>query len=121
MTKTETDTIVRQSRTARRLVRLFKIERTGRLDRLSVATLRRLIERRGALVSELMRLDGLRGSVRPLELEQALSELAREVRASRDIAETRAGRLGVDLRLSRGEGLPTGIRGGGDERFLGSI
>jgi hypothetical protein len=114
--------IVRESRAARRLGRLFKIERAGGFDRRPVATVRRLIERRGTLVSELLVIDGMRRALNPphsAELEQALAELAREVNGSLHHSQTQVERLHTDLRLRRGEGMPTGVRDGASGLLLG--
>jgi hypothetical protein len=122
MTETRTDVILREGRVARRLGRLFKIEGAGGFERRPVATVQRLIERRDALVKELQLLDGVRRSLaapRSAELDQALGELAREVYRSLHLAETRLERLGRDLRIRRGEGLPTGIRGSAIGHLLG--
>jgi hypothetical protein len=122
MTETATDVTLRESRAARRLGRLFKIESAGRFERRPVAAVRQLIERRGALVNQLLLLDGVRRSLPSsgsAELDQALQELAREVHRSLYLAETRLKRLDGDLRLRRSEGPPTGIRDGATGRLLG--
>ncbi len=122
MTDPGTDMTIRESRAARRLGRLFKIERAGGFDRRPVATVRRLIERRGALVTELLLLDGTRrshASPRSAELEQVLGELAREVNQSLHDSETRVERLGTDLRLRRSDGVSTGVRDGASGHLLG--
>src|ERR1700749_3149504 len=105
MTDGKTEMIVRESRMARRLDRLFKIERSGGFDRRSRATVRRLIERRGTLVNELLFLDGMRRSrdAPPSpELEQALAKLGYEVDGSLHHAQARVTQLLTDLRLRRG-------------------
>jgi hypothetical protein len=107
---------------ARRLGRLFKIERAGGFDRRLGATVRRLIERRGTLVSELLLIDGTRRALNPprsAELEQALAELAREVNGLLHHSQTQVERLHTDLRLRRGEGMPTGVRDGAGGLLLG--
>jgi hypothetical protein len=114
--------IVRESRTARRLGRLFKIERAGGFDRRSRATVQRLIERRGALVNELLRLDGMRRSRNAPsspELEQALAKLASEVDGSLHHSQARVEQLLTDLRLRRGQGEPTGVRDRASGLLLG--
>ncbi len=122
MIETGTDMIFQEARAARRLGRLFKIERAGGFDRRPAATVRRLLERRGALVTELVLLDGKRRSRRSpysTELEQALRELASEVRQSLHHSESRMERLWTDLRLRRNAGPPTGIRDSAVGRLLG--
>jgi hypothetical protein len=122
MADSETEIIRRESRAARRLGRLFRIERAGGFDRRSVATVRRLIERRGMLVSELLLIDGMRRALNPprsAELDQVLAELAREVNGSLHRSQKQVERLHTDLRLRRGEGMPTGIRDGAGGLLLG--
>jgi|SRR5208282_4079553 len=122
MIETGTDVIAREARAARRLGCLFKIERAGGFDRRPAAMARRLLDRRGALVTELLLLDGMRRSLHSpdsVELDQALRELASEVRQSLHHSERPMERLGTDLRLRYGAGLPTGIRDSADGRLLG--
>jgi hypothetical protein len=122
MIASETEMIVRESRAARRLGRLFKIERGGGFEHRPVAAVQRLIERRGTLVTELLLLDGMRRSLNPPlspELEQALAELACEVDGSLDHSQTRVDRLREDLRLRRGEGMTSGVRDGAIGLVLG--
>jgi len=122
MIGTGTDMIAREARAARRLGRLFKIERAGGFDRRPTATVCHLLERRGALVAELLLLDGMRRSLpspHSTELEQALLELESEVRQSLHHSQSRMERLWTDLRLRRGAGPPTGIRDSAAGRLLG--
>jgi hypothetical protein len=122
MTDAADENIVRKKLVARRLRRLFKIERGGRFDRLSVATAYRLIARRAALVNELVLLGDGRHATAPLhsaELGEAIVELAREIDLSLPHAKMQVERLGRDLRLRRGETLATGIRDGANGRLLG--
>jgi hypothetical protein len=117
-----TNMIAREVHAARRVGRLFKIERTGGFDRRPAATVRRLLDRRGALVTELLLVDGMRRSLpspHSAELDQALRELASEIRQSLHHSERLMERLGTDLRIRRGAGLPTGIRDSADGRLLG--
>jgi hypothetical protein len=100
-------------RTARRITRLFRIERIGRLERRPAATIRRLITRRGALIDALIAAERRRRSdaeTRPPALEQAFAELALEVGECRPSAERRLFELAAELRLRRGEVPPTGLR-----------
>ncbi len=116
------DLMTRESRAARRLGRLFRIERAGGVDRLSAEIIRRMVDRRGALFDELRRLETARRVRIPVpspELAAALGDLAREVGQSLPLAETRVERLGAELRLSRGEGVATGLRASADGRLLG--
>jgi uncharacterized protein YhdP len=74
------------------------------------------------LVSELLLIDGLRRTLNPprsAELEQALAELAREVNRSLHHSQNQVARLHTDLRLRRGEGMPTGVRDGVGGLLLG--
>ncbi|MGA8756411.1 MAG: hypothetical protein WB611_08765 [Stellaceae bacterium] len=113
MSETEPDVMRSESSTARRLTRLFRIERRGGFDRRPVAIVRQLIARRGALVEALLMLDLQRrmsATRSSAELDWALAGLSREVDRARDRAAKRLEQIVKDLRLSRGEGLATGIR-----------
>jgi hypothetical protein len=113
------DLEARERRLARRLSRLFRIERAGGFDRRSAATVRRLIDRRGALIDALIALERRRGSGRSVALHQAMAELSREVRQAREQAEARIADLRVELGLRRGAGPPTGLRSGTSGRLIG--
>ena len=107
----------------RRLARLFRIERNGGFDRRPPALIARLIERRGILVDEL-RMTLQRRSITdtsPTELDRSLNALAREVERTLDHVRARLEEISNDLRLSRGEGLPTGIRNSSHGQSLGKI
>jgi hypothetical protein len=122
MTDAAADRMVREKRIVGRLRRLFKIERAGGFHRLPVATAQQLIERRTALVEELVLLEHGRRSAassRFTEFEEALVELAREINLSLPLAQMQVDRLARDLRLRRGETLLTGIRDGANGRLLG--
>ncbi len=111
-------------RLARRLVRLFRIERGGRLDRRPVATARHLIARRGALIAALVAGDepGRSGGTRGLPaLDDALRELAFEIGRCRPPAEQRFQELAAELRLRHGETTASGLRRDGGGRLLGSV
>jgi hypothetical protein len=121
---TETELIVRESRIARRLARLFKVERAGRLDRLRSAAIGRLIARRAELVENLLDLERLRctsASPPSSELERALAELRQEVNQASAQMRARMEQISADLRARLGEGPPSGIRGSGNGRLLGKI
>jgi|307.fasta_scaffold635700_2 hypothetical protein len=117
----ETDPIAREGRTMRQLCRLFKIERLGALDRRAGDVRQRVIQRRWALLDELLWLERGRISASPRSstFEQALAALAQEVNASLPAAQRRLQRLDRDLRLRLGEGQPTGVRDNANGRFLG--
>jgi hypothetical protein len=122
MTKSGTDLHLREAAVAHRLRRLFTAERANGFDRQPAATTWRIIERRGAMIEELQKLDDLRRALslsRSIQLDRALRELAQEVsRASKD-ATRRLEQIGEDLRVRRREGASTGIRGSSDGRLLG--
>jgi hypothetical protein len=122
MSESKSDLHLRESRTARRLGRLFKIECAGGFDRLPLVTIWRIIERRGALIRELLKLDDLRRSLASsgsAELDRAIRELARNVSRASNCARSRAEKIDGDLRARRGEGVTTGIRSGPDGQLLG--
>jgi hypothetical protein len=112
-----------ERRLVRRLCRLFRIERSGGFDERPVAAVSRLVRRRGALVAELAALDRQRrlaAAPASRALDRDLAGLHREVERSLDPAQARLQRIGKDLRISRGEGSPTGIRDGAPVRHLGT-
>jgi hypothetical protein len=113
------ESVDRQSRAARRLARLFRIERNGGFERWPAGINRQVIERRGQLVDALLT-DLQAMPVRPPPpLDRALAELSQEVRWALDPVRMRLQQIGKDLRLSRGEGLPTGIRNSPSGHSLG--
>jgi len=119
---TGTDLYLQDTRAARRLRRLFTVERLGVFDRRPAATIWRIIERRGAVIEELRKLDDLRRSTFPsrsIELDRALRELAEEVSRASDDAGGRLEQIREDLRLRGGERVSSGIRGDADGRLLG--
>jgi hypothetical protein len=117
-----TDLMWREIRAARRLVRLFRIERSGRFARHSTDTVRRLIDRRGQLIDELRRMELRRRSFAPwvpTELGLTMGQLAREVGRTEQSCLELLARLGAELRRLRGEGVATGLCDGADGRLLG--
>jgi hypothetical protein len=112
----------REQRAARRLVRLFRIERVGRFANRPAETVQRLIERRGLLVEELARLEARRKSLAPsttVELDLVLRTLAMEVDRAEQWCLERLAELGAELARRRGAGTATGLRDSADGRLLG--
>jgi len=112
----------REDRAARRLARLFRIERSGRFERRPAETVRRLIQRRGRLIDELLRLDARRRSVAPsvpIGLGLTMGLLAQEVERTEQSCLELLARLGAELRQLRGEGIATGLRDSAGGRLLG--
>jgi hypothetical protein len=110
-------------RLACRLVRLFRIERAGLLQRRPVATARRLIERRGVLIATLVatqEADSGGENASSAALTAALRELAFETGRCRPPAEQRLHELAAELRLRHGDATATGLRRSGGGRLLGS-
>ncbi len=108
-------------RAARRLARLFRIERRAGFERWPPATVRRLLARRAALIAELAGLERRRlAAIAAEALDPALADLRREVERSFAPARARLQRIGKDLRVSRVASLPTGVRDGGGGRNLGT-
>lgn len=118
------DPIARQSRIVRRLGRLFRFERAGAFARRSAGTAWRLIARRGELLAELSRMERRRrdAQVPPSpDLDAAVKELADEVALSRTYGETLVAGLEGELRARRRlDAKPSGLRGSGGGRLLGS-
>lgn len=109
-------------RLARRLARLFRIERRGRLERWPGGVAARFVARRGELVDELMRLEQRRRSLTPWplpELDLALAALAREVSSGEQWCHERLAELGAELDRRRGVGTSTGLRDSGAGELLG--
>jgi hypothetical protein len=117
------DLIIAEGRTVRRLFRLFRWERIGAYARRPMATVWRLIERRGALLAELSRLDRRRRAlaVPPSpELDAALRGLHRETELSRERAEQVVAATHGELCVRRGADSATGLRDrSADSRLLG--
>jgi hypothetical protein len=121
MTANGAEMMIREARAARRLLRLFRIERGGGFERRPAAIGWRLIERRGDLLAELSRLERQRRAlaVPPLpELEAAIGDLAREAAWSRSRAELLAGVLAGEIEARRRPVEASGLRDGGG-RLLG--
>lgn len=116
------DPDARECRLARRIARLFMAERAGRFDRLPLATAQRLIERRGALIAELIGTEARRRrgvSPDPSMLAQALAELAREADRLRAPVEQRLARIEAELGMRRSGAPATGLRHAAGGRLLG--
>jgi hypothetical protein len=114
--------ILRESRAARRLARLFKIEGGGGFERWPLATIRRLIERRAAIVNALLQMERERRALaapHSAELDRALTELAREVGSALQRAQRRVDQLDKELQARRGASPHTGIRATGSGQLLG--
>jgi len=112
----------REIQIAHRLVRLFRIERSGRLMRRPVGTARRLIDRRGHLIEELAGLEERRRSLAPLvpdELDRSMRALAQEAGQGEQRCLEFLAEIGARLSRLRGEGTPSGLRGGAAGRLLG--
>jgi hypothetical protein len=109
---------------ARRLARLFRIERSGRLNRNPREAVRRLAERRGLLIDELTRLDQQRRLLGPhpqTELDSAMGELTREVGQAEQFCLALLGELRDELDGLRGKGSPSGLRDGAAGKLLGRV
>lgn len=123
MTDDATALLKREYRAARRLARLFRIERSGALARRPAEIERRMIERRGDLIGELARLDVKRRSLasKPSrDLDIAMGALAREVDRAEQRCREVIAELGAELWRRRGMGTATGLRDRADGRLLGS-
>jgi hypothetical protein len=107
---------------ARRVARLFRLERSGHLRRQPVEIARRLIDRRGRLIEELAQLEEKRRSFAPwvpAELGLTMGALAREVECGEQRCLEFVAEIGARLSQLRGEGAATGLRDGADGRLLG--
>jgi hypothetical protein len=118
----QTELMRREIAIARRLARLFRIERSGHLRRRPVETARRLIDRRGRLIDELTRLEERRRSLAPWvpdELNLTMGALAGEIERGEQRCLEFLAEIGARLSQLRGEGAATGLRDGADGRLLG--
>jgi hypothetical protein len=107
---------------ARRLARLFRLERSGHLRRRPVETVRRLIDRRGRLIDELTQLEERRRSLAPWvpdELGSTMGALAQEVERGEQRCLEFLAEIGARRSQLRGKGTATGLRDGADGRLLG--
>jgi hypothetical protein len=112
----------RECRAVRRLARLFRIERSGRFERLPGEVSRRLRARRGELIKEVQQLETRRRSFEPWTLPQldvAMGTLAREADEAERYCLERLALLGAELDRRRGRGSATGLRDGAGGRILG--
>ena len=111
-----------EQRAARRLARLFRIERAGRFSGRPAETVRRLIERRGRLADELAALDARRQSLArrtTVELDLAIGALAQEVECTERWCVERLAEIRAELARRRGAGTATGLRDRVDGQLLG--
>jgi hypothetical protein len=115
---------IKECRVARRLARLFRIERTGGLARRPRDIARRIVNRRAELIDELVRLEECRRSLEPAtlpELDDAMDSLAREVDSTEQHCLERLAEIGDELRRRRGIGIRTGLRDGTSGQLLGRV
>jgi hypothetical protein len=123
MIETDRTILAHESHLARRLGRLFRAERQGRFSDRPRGLAERLVRRRGELIEALVRTDAARRALDlPIspDLRQAAEALARETAQSIHAADGRLQQLREDLLRSRGDGIPTGIRGSaGGGRIIG--
>jgi hypothetical protein len=111
----------REYRLACRLSRLFRIERTGRVERWPGSVADELRARRARLIDEMLGLEMQRRALEPSvppELAGAMSVLAREVGCAEEYCLQRLAEVGAELNLRRG--APTGLRGGSGQ-ILGRV
>jgi hypothetical protein len=116
------DIVTTECRLARRLGRLFRIERSGGFARRPQPVASRCISRRGALIEALMQTEvDRRAASAPIspELRDAAQALWDEVGRSRASADARLERLETELRTVSGLGPPSGLRGSTTGRLIG--
>ena len=117
-----TPLVTEECRVARRLARLFRIERSGGLARRPRNVVQRMVDRRAELIDELVRLEECRRSLEPWrlpELDVAMNTLAREVDCTEQHCLERLAEIGDELRRRRGTGMRTGLRDGTFGQLLG--
>ena len=116
------DLAARETRLARRLGRLFRVERVGALARRPARVADLLLRRRDALIGELVETDRRRRAAAipaSAELDHAAKALSAEIDASRATADDRVESIARQLRAARGEGMSSGARNDGAGRVLG--
>lgn len=116
-----TELIRREYRLADRLCRLFRIERSGRIERLPAPVADRLRTRRARLIDEMLSLEDERSALgrdAPRELARAMAVLAQEVGCAEEYCLQRLAEIGAEL--GRRRGVPTGLRDGGGQ-VLGRV
>jgi hypothetical protein len=124
MAEGERDIVAHESLLARRVGRLFRVERNGQLARRRHELGEHLLRRRGELIEALIRTDAARRALKiPItgELQRAAETLWRETAQSWRSADTRLQQLRADLLMARGEGTPSGVRGTAAGRIIGRV
>ena len=114
--------IERARRVMQRLSRLIRLERDGRLEHWPMGFVFALIARRSRCIEELMTLDAERrrcGATADGQLHDAAQALAREIGDVLEPAEVRADRLRADVKVLRGEGSNSGMKGFSTGKILG--
>lgn len=114
--------VERERHMMRRLSRLFRLERNGRLDRWPIGSVFALVTRRSRCIKELMTLDAERrrcGGKPDRRLDDAAQALAREIDEALRPVEARAERLRSDVKVLRGEGSTSGMKGFSAGKILG--
>lgn len=112
--------IEREDRAARRLIRLLRLEATGRGRRISDQC---LAERRRGAIAELLRLDAeRRAGAAPAStaLDRTLTALAEEIGPAEQRCRRTLVELSLDLARLRGQGAASGLRDRDGGRLLGS-
>jgi hypothetical protein len=116
------DILRHEGRLARRIERMFRLERRGILERRSRDLKDRLAARRGDLIAALIRTDATRHTLKLAvspELHAELTSLWREVQDARQGVDVRLMQLETELRLSSGAGIASGVRDSGSSRLIG--
>ncbi|MGH7072892.1 MAG: hypothetical protein ACREFD_01645 [Stellaceae bacterium] len=111
-----------ERRLARRIERLFRLERHGAWARRSREVAARLTTRRGDLIAALVRADAMRRTLTlppSDEMQTAMAALWDEVARARGSADARLRQLESELRIASGEGIASGARGSSAGRLLG--
>ncbi|HYL48498.1 MAG TPA: hypothetical protein VET84_03965 [Stellaceae bacterium] len=114
--------VEQERRMMHRLLRLFRLERDGRLERWPIGFVFALIARRRQYIDELMSLDAerrRRGAAADRGLDEAAQALAREIGDALPTVEVRADQLRSDVKAVRGEGMNSGMKGFSSGRVLG--
>lgn len=121
MSRSEHDIVSQEVFLARRVGRLFRCERAVAATR-PPELMNRLRLRRGDLIDALVRADETRRHLNvpaTPPLQDAMRSLWCDIDSARRHADNRLDRLRMELRLARGEGMRSGVRGSAGGRMLG--
>lgn len=114
--------MAKQCRAARRLARLFRIERSDRFERWPFEARQKLVQRRNEMIDDMLRAEKMwraQTGLAPSGLGDALQNLMREIGRLQPIAEARVAALAEQLHPRGGINAASGFRQTGGGQLLG--